>query len=128
MIEPVSLPALRVHDGRARSVQRSDAMANGRFDEKGPLIGDVARRTQLLIRVARRKLRAASLPKRLNRWSSRYIRRSCLVLSINLIHCGNEFQNSVPVRTYQEEDMPKRVEVPCAAGSAIAAFGNRGGK
>ena len=35
--------ALRVHDGRARSVQRSDAMVNGRFDEKGPLIGDVAR-------------------------------------------------------------------------------------
>ena len=25
------------------SVRRSDAMANGRFDEKGPLIGDVAR-------------------------------------------------------------------------------------
>ena len=24
---------------------------------------------------------------------------SCLVLSINLIHCGNEFRNSVPVRT-----------------------------
>ena len=23
----------------------------------------------------------------------------CLVLSINLIHCGNEFRNSVPVRT-----------------------------
>ena len=43
MIEPVRLPALRVHDGRARSVQRSDAMVNGRFDEKGPLIGDVAR-------------------------------------------------------------------------------------
>ena len=43
MIEPVRLPALRVHDGRARSVRRSDAMANGRFDEKGPLIGDVAR-------------------------------------------------------------------------------------
>ena len=36
MIEPVRLPALRVHDGRARSVQRSDAMVNGRFDEKGP--------------------------------------------------------------------------------------------
>ena len=43
MLEPVRLPALRVHDGRARSVQRSDAMVNGRFDEKGPLIGDVAR-------------------------------------------------------------------------------------
>ena len=43
MIEPVRLPALRVHDGRARSVQRPDAVANGRFDEKGPLIGDVAR-------------------------------------------------------------------------------------
>ena len=26
-------------------------------------------------------------------------RLSCLVLSINLIHCGNEFRNSVPVRT-----------------------------
>ena len=25
---------------------------------------------------------------------------SCLVLSINLIHCGNEFRNSVPVRTF----------------------------
>ena len=24
---------------------------------------------------------------------------SCLVLSINLIHCGNEFRNSVPVQT-----------------------------
>ena len=43
MVEPVRLLALRVHDGRARSVQPSDAMANGRFDEKGPLIGDVAR-------------------------------------------------------------------------------------
>ena len=41
MIEPVRLPALRVHGGRAWSVQRSDAMANGRFDEKGPLVGDV---------------------------------------------------------------------------------------
>ena len=39
MIEPVCLPALRVHGGRAWSVQRSDAMANGRFDEKGPLVG-----------------------------------------------------------------------------------------
>ena len=43
MVEPVRLLALRVHDGRARSVQRPDAMTNGRFDEKGPLIGDVAR-------------------------------------------------------------------------------------
>ena len=43
MVEPVRLLALRVHDGRARSVQRPDAVANGRFDEKGPLIGDVAR-------------------------------------------------------------------------------------
>ena len=25
--------------------------------------------------------------------------RPCLVLSSNLIHCGNEFRNSVPVRT-----------------------------
>ena len=41
MIEPVCLPALRVHGGRAWSVQRSDAMANGRFDEKAPLVGDV---------------------------------------------------------------------------------------
>ena len=29
--------------GARWSVQRSDAMVNGRFDEKGPLIGDVAR-------------------------------------------------------------------------------------
>ena len=43
MIEPVCLPALRVHGSRAWSVQRSDAMANGRFDEKGPWSGMYAR-------------------------------------------------------------------------------------
>ena len=30
--------------------------------------------------------------------------RSCLVLSINLIHCGNEFRNSAPVRGWVMPD------------------------
>ena len=34
-----------------------------------------------------------------SRHSAFRVRVLCLVLSINLIHCGNEFRNSVPVRT-----------------------------
>ena len=38
-------------------------------------------------------------------------RRSCLVLSINLIHCGNEFRNSVPTQVQTQGQGVAGVEV-----------------
>ena len=55
---------------------------------------------------------------RLEPWA--LLRPACLVLSINLIHCGSEFRNSAPVRTFPEPRLP--FEGQAAASMAISSL------
>ena len=51
---------------------------------------------------------------------------SCLVLSINLIHCGNEFRNSVPGPDWHADWLTTHMPVSDARIQKAAALRGRG--